>query len=210
MNNLLQKLMLGGSTAALVAAMPIAARAQGDADIEQVVVSASRITIAGYTQPTPVTVVGAAQLEKDAFANIQDAIRQLPQVSSPPSSFSATPAPARGGTAGENLLNLRNLGNTQNPGPVRRPARGGFQHQRRRGHQHPADRPDPARGHRDRRRLGRLGFGRRGRRGQLRPQQEFHRLQGQRSGRRHLRRSQPQLSTADGSGAAIYLAAAVI
>ena len=50
MSNLLQKLMLGGSTAALVAAMPVAAYAQGgEADIEQVVVSASRITIAGYT-----------------------------------------------------------------------------------------------------------------------------------------------------------------
>ena len=113
MNNLLQKLMLGGSTAALMAAMPIAsAMAQGD-DIEQVVVSASRITIAGYTQPTPVTVVGSAQLEKDAFANIQDAIRDLPQVSAPPSSISNTSGAGGGGNAGENLINLRNLGVTR-------------------------------------------------------------------------------------------------
>ncbi|HWY62314.1 MAG TPA: TonB-dependent receptor plug domain-containing protein, partial [Rhizomicrobium sp.] len=110
MNNLLQKLMLGGSSVALLAAMPIAsAQAQGD-DIEQVVVSASRITIAGYTQPTPVTVVGAAQLEKDAFANIQDAVRQLPQVQSPPASFGADQGSGSPGRAGLNLVNLRNLG----------------------------------------------------------------------------------------------------
>ena len=112
MDNLFQKLMLGGSTAALVAAMPFAAQAQGG-DIEQVVVSASRITIAGYTQPTPVTVVGAAQLEKDAFANIQDAVRQLPQVQSPPASFGASQGGGSPGTAGLNLVNLRNLGNSR-------------------------------------------------------------------------------------------------
>jgi len=109
MNNLLQKLMLSGSTAALVVAMPVVALAQDD-DIEQVVVSASRISIAGYTQPTPVTVVGAAQLEKDAYANIQDAVRQLPQLTSPPASYGASEGSGAQGNAGENLLNLRNLG----------------------------------------------------------------------------------------------------
>ena len=111
MDSLFQKLMLGGSTAALMAAMPIAgAMAQGGNDIEQVVVSASRITIAGYTQPTPVTVVGSAQLEKDAFANITDAIRELPQVTAPPSSYSTNAGGGGPGSAGENLLNLRSLG----------------------------------------------------------------------------------------------------
>src|SRR3984957_13924756 len=113
MNNLLQKLMLGGSSVALLASMPIAsALAQGD-DIEQVVVSASRITIAGYTAPTPVTVVGAAQLESDAYANIQDAVRNLPQVQSPPASFGASEGGGSPGTAGLNLVNLRNLGSTR-------------------------------------------------------------------------------------------------
>ena len=114
MDNLLQKLMLGGSTAALVAAMPIAgAYAQGGGDIEQVVVSASRISIAGYTQPTPVTVVGAAQLEKDAYSNIEDAVRNLPQVQSPPASFGASQGGGSPGTAGLSLVNLRNLGLTR-------------------------------------------------------------------------------------------------
>src|SRR6201996_5734546 len=111
MNNLLQKLILGGSTAALP---DVAAYGQtGSGDIEQVVVSASRISIAGYTQPTPVTVVGAAQLEKDAFANITDAVRELPQVQSPPASFSQSQGSGSPGNAGLNLLNLRNLGNTR-------------------------------------------------------------------------------------------------
>src|SRR6185437_966977 len=113
MNALLQKLMLGGSTAALVATMPALAQAQGSDQIEQVVVSASRISIAGYTQPTPVTVVGAAQLEKDAYANIQDAVRELPQVQSPPASFGASQGGGSPGTAGLNLVNLRNLGNNR-------------------------------------------------------------------------------------------------
>jgi outer membrane receptor protein involved in Fe transport len=111
MKHLLQKLMLGGSTAALLAAIPIAsAMAQDSNDIEQVVVSASRVTIAGYSQPTPVTVVGAAQLETNAFANITDSVRELPQITAPPSSFSATSNAGGPGSGGEDLLNLRNLG----------------------------------------------------------------------------------------------------
>ena len=84
MNNLWLKLMLGGSTVALFAAASTGAvLAQGgdSADIEQVVVSASRISIAGYTAPTPVTVDPApAQLEQDAFTDIGDAVRQMPAV----------------------------------------------------------------------------------------------------------------------------------
>jgi outer membrane receptor protein involved in Fe transport len=103
--------MLGGSTAALFAAMSVGgAQAQGGGDIEQVVVSASRVTIAGYSQPTPVTVVGAAQLEKDAYANITDAVRNLPQVNAPQASFGIENGGASQGSEGENILNLRNLG----------------------------------------------------------------------------------------------------
>ena len=113
MNNLLQRLMLGGSTVALAAAASMtSAQAQGN-DIEQVVVSASRITIAGYTQPTPVTVVGAAQLEKDAFANITDAVRQLPSVSAPPSTNGNQNGGGFSGTEGVDILNLRSLGITR-------------------------------------------------------------------------------------------------
>ena len=117
MDNLLQKLMLGGSTTPLVAAMSVTgAQAQapaGGEDIEQVVVSASRITIAGYTQPTPVTVVGAAQLEKNAFSNIADAVRELPSVTTPPASVGVNNGGAISGTEGAEILNLRNLGSNR-------------------------------------------------------------------------------------------------
>jgi iron complex outermembrane receptor protein len=113
MENLLQKLMLGGSTAALLATASMnGALAQGgDADIEQVVVSASRITIAGYTQPTPVTVIGAAQLESDAYVDLGDSIRQLPALgqSAAPDNGVNSGAAAQG-YAGIDTVSLRNLG----------------------------------------------------------------------------------------------------
>ncbi len=103
-------------SAAILALSANAAFAQSDTqdtsgDAERIVVSASRIQIAGYQQPTPVTVVGAAQLERDAQTDIGDTIRQLP-------SFGASSGPNNGttaisvaaGTAGEDLINLRNLG----------------------------------------------------------------------------------------------------
>jgi outer membrane receptor protein involved in Fe transport len=104
--------MLGGSTAAMFAAASMAtAQAQGDQNIEQVVVSASRVTIAGYTAPTPVTVVSAEQLIRDSKIDIGDSIREMPSVG-------ASDAPDNGSHAGDagqgdaaiSDINLRNLG----------------------------------------------------------------------------------------------------
>jgi outer membrane cobalamin receptor len=117
MDKLLHKFMLGGSTAALLAAISatsaLAQAANNSADsnagVEQVEVSASRISIAGYTQPTPVTVVDSAQLERDAEPTIADTLRQMPAVG-------ASFAPNIGGggiggaAAGTSTVNLRNLG----------------------------------------------------------------------------------------------------
>ncbi|MEO7053868.1 MAG: TonB-dependent receptor, partial [Rhizomicrobium sp.] len=83
----------------------------GSALTEQVIVSASRISIGGYQQPTPVTVVTGDQLRRDAFTDIGDAIRQLP-------AFGASSGPNNtiaanyivSGTPGINVVNLRNLG----------------------------------------------------------------------------------------------------
>jgi iron complex outermembrane receptor protein len=113
MDNLLLKLMLGGSTAALFAAT--AASAQDSSGIEQVVVSASRIQIAGYQQPTPVSVVGAAQLLEAANADVGDTLREMPSMGN-----SQTPEKGTNGNAGNSGalgisgINLRNLGNTRN------------------------------------------------------------------------------------------------
>src|SRR5580692_3792956 len=117
MNNLWLKLMLGGSTAALFAAAStgaVFAQGNANADIEQVVVSASRISIQGYTAPTPVTVIGAAQLEQDAFTDIGDAVRQMPAVGTGVAPDNGGNAGlASQGTAGLSELNLRQLGATR-------------------------------------------------------------------------------------------------
>ncbi|HWY62464.1 MAG TPA: TonB-dependent receptor [Rhizomicrobium sp.] len=116
MNNLWRKLMLSGSTVALfTATSAVSALAQGgNADIEQVVVSASRINIQGYTAPTPVTVIGAAQLEQDAFTDIGDAVRQMPAVGTGVAPDNGGNAGlASQGTAGLSELNLRQLGATR-------------------------------------------------------------------------------------------------
>src|ERR1700753_1300061 len=111
MNNLFSKLMLGGSTVALFA-VPTVASAQ---DIEQVVVSASRIQIAGYQQPTPVSVIGAAQLLEAANADIGDTLREMPSMGNSQTPEKGTNAHAgNSGALGVSGVNLRNLGPTRN------------------------------------------------------------------------------------------------
>jgi len=115
MDNLIQKLMLGGSTAALFATMPFVVAAQDASGIEQVVVSASRIQIAGYQQPTPVSVIGATQLLEAANADVGDTLREMPSMGN-----SQTPEKGTNGNAGNSAalgvsgINLRNLGPTRN------------------------------------------------------------------------------------------------
>src|SRR5256885_10101281 len=52
----------------------------GAPNVEAVTVTGSRISIQGYEAPTPVTVIGAEQLARDAHMNIMDSIIQLPAV----------------------------------------------------------------------------------------------------------------------------------
>jgi outer membrane receptor protein involved in Fe transport len=110
MNKILNRLMVSGSVMALAAASATVARAQGD-DIETVTVSASRIAIAGYTAPTPVTVVGAADLEANAKNDLGDAIRQLPAVQGASPQSGSASVTISGATAGQSNVSLRNLGN---------------------------------------------------------------------------------------------------
>ncbi|HMH65689.1 MAG TPA: TonB-dependent receptor plug domain-containing protein, partial [Rhizomicrobium sp.] len=112
MENLCKKLMLGGSMAAMLAAISTSgADAQDNASTEAVTVSASRISIQGYEAPTPVTVIGAASLERDAKVDIGDAIRELPSVGISDSPGNGSHAGnASQGDAGLDTINLRNLG----------------------------------------------------------------------------------------------------
>ena len=81
------------------------------AETEEVIVSASRIQIQGYQAPTPVTVVGADQIARDAHTDIGDVIRQLPAFgtsSGPNNSSSANFIVSS--TPGIDVVNLRQLG----------------------------------------------------------------------------------------------------
>jgi len=103
--------------AALAQSAPIPETAPADptaTNVEQVIVSASRISIAGYQAPTPVTVVGSEQINRDSKASIGDVIRELPAVGN-------SSSPTNGGGAGNivsaitgvDTVNLRNLGITR-------------------------------------------------------------------------------------------------
>jgi len=75
------KLLLSASASILALAGAHGARAQQAVpagQVEQVVVTGSRLTSAGFRAPTPVTVVGQEQLQKQAPATIAEALTQLP------------------------------------------------------------------------------------------------------------------------------------
>jgi len=113
MDALSKKLMLGGSMAAIVAAISASAQAQDQQaqNVENVTVSASRISIQGYEAPTPVTVIGAATLERDAKVDIGDQIRELPSMGESDSPGNGSHAGnASQGDAGIDTVNLRGLG----------------------------------------------------------------------------------------------------
>src|SRR6187551_3118069 len=60
------------------ALMALAATGAMAQDVEQVVVSSTRLQAAGFNAPTPTTMVSAADLEKTAQPNVFDAVTQLP------------------------------------------------------------------------------------------------------------------------------------
>jgi len=78
-------LLAGASAIALAgaahaqAADPAAAASGGAGAVEEVVVTGSRIERAGYSAPTPVTVLNTDDLAKKAPSNLPDALNQLPQ-----------------------------------------------------------------------------------------------------------------------------------
>ena len=113
MENLCKKLMMGGSVAAMFAAASAGANAQDQQaqNVENVTVSASRISIQGYEAATPVTVIGAETLQRDAKVDIGDAIRELPSVGQSDSPTNGSHAGnASQGDAGIDTVDLRSLG----------------------------------------------------------------------------------------------------
>ncbi|WP_293854117.1 TonB-dependent receptor [Sphingomonas sp. SCN 67-18] len=104
-------LVLFEGTAFAQEAPGVADEAADSASQPDIVVTGSRITTSGYTQPTPVTVVGEEVLQRDAKVSIGDSIRELPAVG-------VSASPRNGGNAGNivggitgiDTVNLRQLG----------------------------------------------------------------------------------------------------
>lgn len=99
--------MIGVSGLALTFSM--AANAQDANKVEQVVVSSSRLTQAGFDAPTPTQVVDAAQIEQAAYPSIYDAVAQMPALAG-----SRNPGTGNGnnsnGLNGLSVLDMRALG----------------------------------------------------------------------------------------------------
>lgn len=85
----------------------------GDQTLEEVVITASRVTSRpGYEAPTPTTIVDTSLIEDTATVNVADVLNRLPsmgQATSPRTSGNGV----GGGAQGANFLNLRGLGSNR-------------------------------------------------------------------------------------------------
>jgi outer membrane receptor protein involved in Fe transport len=82
------------------------------AQVEQVTVTGSRLTT-GMETPTPVTVVSVEDLQQASPNNLSDSLNQLPAFGG--STSTNNPGTGlSGGTMGQNILNLRGLGDNRN------------------------------------------------------------------------------------------------
>ena len=110
--------MVSGSAAAIAAAISFSATSasaqtadEGSGNIETVTVTGSRISFQGYEAPTPVTVIGAEQIERAAHMNIVESIVELPSVGqSRTLSNGNKSGDLSQGDAALSVVNLRNLG----------------------------------------------------------------------------------------------------
>lgn len=98
---------------AVVAATPRAAWAQAaeqakPQSVEEIVVTGSRIVREGYEAPTPLTVIGAEQLEMRATPNLMEVLDQMPALSGSLKTDQNIITAA--GTVGVQRANLRSLG----------------------------------------------------------------------------------------------------
>lgn len=92
--------------AALDASAESSAPAASDGDI---VVTGSRVAN-GFKTPTPVTMASSEQLRVAAPTNLADGLNQLPVFNGSTKTSNPSTTNSRGGSSGQNLLNLRGLG----------------------------------------------------------------------------------------------------
>src|SRR5262245_17110280 len=100
------------STSALFAYVPSAfSQAPAQEDLAEVIVTGSRLATSGFNTPTPVTVLGAEQMEQLGVVNVGAGISALP-------AFRNTTNPTTNGwgsfNVGAQIVNLRGLGVNRN------------------------------------------------------------------------------------------------
>ena len=91
-----------------------AAPQTAQAEVEEVVVTGSRLTSSGFETPTPVTVVSAETLLESQPSNIADALKQVPALGATLSGSQTGSGTGAAGNNGQSNLNLRNLGTNRN------------------------------------------------------------------------------------------------
>jgi outer membrane receptor protein involved in Fe transport len=105
-------LAAASATALAVAAAP--AFAQDTADVGEVVVTASRIQSAGFTAPTPTTVLGTTEMTRRAPVTIQEVINEVPSFRpSTTTQNTSTTTSGTNGNAGAASVDLRGLGSAR-------------------------------------------------------------------------------------------------
>jgi outer membrane receptor protein involved in Fe transport len=105
------------STAFATGSSAVAQTAPIELELEEVVVTGSRVITNGNNSPTPITVVAFDDIQRVQPTTIADGLNLLPVFSSPRGQVS-NPTPnvtgGAGGNAAANQLNLRNLGSVRN------------------------------------------------------------------------------------------------
>jgi len=105
-----KKALLGSAATALVATLPTyQAVAQDDdvIEVEEVVVTGSRIVRKDLTSASPVTVIGSEEISLSGDTRIEDIVQALPQA------FNAQNSTVANGSSGTATVDLRNLGSVR-------------------------------------------------------------------------------------------------
>src|SRR6185437_10183470 len=98
-----------GMALLFIVASPALGQSAAADDVEQVVVSSSRIRSAGFDAPTPTTVIDSSFIEKSAEPNLFSTVTQLPAVEGSTGTAVGTTS-AGSGAKGVSALALRGLG----------------------------------------------------------------------------------------------------
>ena len=103
-------------SAAIGASLPTVALAQDNVDIEEVVITGSRLTRSNVTSATPLVQIGAQEIDDRGATRIEDVVNILPNV------FVSQTSEVANGASGTSTLNLRGLGSNRTFGSNRRKA----------------------------------------------------------------------------------------